>query len=458
MSETAVYKYRDEAGAVLYETVRYDPKDFRQRRYGLNGSAIWDLDGISRVPYNLPELEAAKRRDEQIIVVEGEKDADSLGSLGYTATTNAGGAGWHWTTDFLERFRDAHVIVVADNDDPGRAAAQRNANNLLSVSKDVYLIEHLPDAPDKGDVSDLIATGWTRAQFDAEFAKAPRIGPEDGEAILRDVQRFIERFVVTSKGALLAMALWILHTWVIDAADCTPYLSISSPQRQCGKTRSLEVLTLLVNKAFFTSRTSPAALIRKIAKDGSALLLDETDAAFSGNKEYSEVLRGILNAGHSRGGVATLCVGNNHSVRDFPVFGPKALAGIGKLPDTIADRSICIELQRRLPDEKVERFRSRVVQPEAAKLRERLALWASAKNVTLRQTEPQLPDQLSDRAQDGWEPLLAIADACAVGERRHCGRRNGRQAGLCRKPAPALFWTACAGSSGRRGLGGLRDL
>ena len=145
------------------------------------------------------------------------------------------------------------------------------------------------------------------------------------------------------------------------------------------------------------------------------MLLDETDAAFNGAQEYTEALRSILNAGNLRGGVATLCVGRDHDVQDFPVFGPKAIAGIGRLPDTIEDRSARIELSRRKRTEIITKFRLRKVLPEADALRTRIERWAQQNLAALRETEPELPEALSGRAQDGYEPLLAIADFCGAG-------------------------------------------
>ena len=142
----------------------------------------------------------------------------------------------------------------------------------------------------------------------------------------------------------------------------TPYLAITSAEKQCGKTRLLEVLDLLVSNPWLTGKVSAACLIRKIDSQKPTLLLDESDAAFNGEKEYAEVLRGVLNTGHRRGGHASCCVGQgvNITFKDFHTFCPKAIAGIGKLPDTVADRSIPIRLKRRAPGEPVERFRQNV--------------------------------------------------------------------------------------------------
>jgi hypothetical protein len=208
------------------------------------------------------------------------------------------------------------------------------------------------------------------------------------------------------------VVLWIAHTHTIDAADATPYLAITSAEKQSGKTRLLEVGELLVAGAWLTGKVSAAVLIRKIDSEQPALLLDESDAAFAGEKEYAEALRGVLNTGHRRGGKASCCVGQGTKItfKDFSTFCPKAIAGIGNLPDTVADRSIPIRLKRAARGEHVERFRRRDVEAESAGLRGRLEAWSAVTVENLRAARPVLPDALTDRQQDGAEPLLAIAD------------------------------------------------
>mgnify|MGYP001612139499 CR=1 FL=1 len=156
-----------------------------------------------------------------------------------------------------------------------------------------------------------------------------------------------------------------------------------------------------------------AVLVRKIDREHPTLLLDESDAAFKGPKEYAEALRGILNSGYRRGGRASLCVVKNREItyRDFECFCPKAIAGIGALPDTVADRSIPIRLKRKARHEKVERFLRREVEPEARQLCREIESWARQWVPRLRTARPELPDELSDRQQDVGEPLLTIADA-----------------------------------------------
>ncbi len=237
-------------------------------------------------------------------------------------------------------------------------------------------------------------------------------GNIDGARLLSDLGRFIKRFVTLSQAQADVCAIWTIHTHAIGAADFTPYLSPNSPVKRSGKTRLLEVERLIVSKPWFTGRVTASALVRKTHHEHPTLLLDESDAAFQGDKDYSEALRGILNTGFERDGSYSMSVqsGNDWKPQDFSTFSPKMIAGIGRLPQTVEDRSIPIRLKRARRDEQRERFRKRKVQPEAAELKKQVEAWVAANLESLRQSEPQLPDELNDRQQDVCEPLLAIAD------------------------------------------------
>ena len=232
-------------------------------------------------------------------------------------------------------------------------------------------------------------------------------------AVLLDkVERFIRKFVVLTDLQAAVVALWTVHTHVIDAFECTPYEQVTSATAEAGKTRLLEVQECLVASPWFTQRTSAAVLVRKIDAERSTLLLDESDAAFNGDRDYAEALRGLLNAGYRRSGKASLCVGQGAKItyKDFSTFSPKAIAGIGKLPDTVASRSIRIELKRRTKDEVVAKFRQRAAKREAEPIYSELVTWGQQSVETLRASRPRMPIGLRDRAEDVCEPLLAIAD------------------------------------------------
>jgi hypothetical protein len=113
---------------------------------------------------------------------------------------------------------------------------------------------------------------------------------------------FVRRFVVMTPAQSDVAAVWIAHTRCFEASGQTPYLAISSAEKRSGKTRLLEVLELLVARPWLTGRVTAAVLARKVDAERPTLLLDESDAAFRGDKEYSETLRGLLNTGHRRGG------------------------------------------------------------------------------------------------------------------------------------------------------------
>jgi hypothetical protein len=232
-----------------------------------------------------------------------------------------------------------------------------------------------------------------------------------GNRILDDVVAFIRRFVVLSETQADAVALWVAHTHAIDAAETTPYLAISSAEKQSGKSRlGLEVFPLIVREPLPSMTISDAAVFRAIEELSPTLLLDEADAVFKARER--EELRGLLNAGYRRGAVAYRMGGTNRSkLEKFKVFSAKVFIGIGNfLPDTLVDRSIPIRLKRRTREEPIERFKPRDVTPEGEMLRDRLADWLEPQIDYLRAARPHLPDELDDRAQDMWEPLLAIAD------------------------------------------------
>src|SRR5258708_39092 len=130
--------------------------------------------------------------------------------------------------------------------------------------------------------------------------------------LLKRCMAWLHRFVALSPQQAVVIAAWALHTWVIDAADWTPYLHVTAPEKGCGKTRLLEVLETIVCNPCRTGGMTPAALIRTVDADRPTLLLDEIDAVFGGNKDMAEALRGILDEGAKRGGNFRKCNKMNH--------------------------------------------------------------------------------------------------------------------------------------------------
>jgi hypothetical protein len=151
------YDYVDATGALIYQVLRKPGKQFRQRQPDGQGGWTWNLKGIAPLPYRLPQLIAAIKTNVMVAVVEGEKDADNLVAAGIPATCNSGGAG-KWRPQFAEYFRGADVVILPDNDEPGRAHAEQVAANIAPVSRSVRVLK-LPGLQPKGDVSDWLAAG-----------------------------------------------------------------------------------------------------------------------------------------------------------------------------------------------------------------------------------------------------------------------------------------------------------
>lgn len=160
----ATYDYENADGVVLYQAVRYEPKDFRQRRPDGKGGWIDNLKGVPRVLYRLPALVAAPT-NVPVYIVEGEKDADRLGQLGLVTTTNVGGAG-NWFDGYSVALEGRHVVILPDYDEPGRLHAEKVFTSLRDVAASIRVV-HLPDLPAKGDVSDFLDAGGVKEALEA---------------------------------------------------------------------------------------------------------------------------------------------------------------------------------------------------------------------------------------------------------------------------------------------------
>lgn len=184
------YDYVDEHGQLLYQACRFEPKTFRQRRPDGNGDWIYDLKGVRRVLYRLPEVMEAVALGRTVYVVEGEKDADALVALGYCATTNAMGAG-KWHDSYSATLTGADVAVLPDNDKPGKEHAERIARELGARGATVRVVQ-LPELPQKGDVSDWLAMGHGPVELEAIVQRTAPWQPADGESVLPHAIRALD--------------------------------------------------------------------------------------------------------------------------------------------------------------------------------------------------------------------------------------------------------------------------
>jgi hypothetical protein len=252
-----------------------------------------------------------------------------------------------------------------------------------------------------------------------EFAVLePWLDAVDGEVLIADMVKVIRRHVILSEHQALTVALWIVHTHAVEVADHTPRLQVRSPTMRCGKSTLMNAIKPMVAKPLSTENITTASLFRLIELVQPTLLIDEADSFLKRDdgKDHEE-LRGILNAGHGRGGSIIRTVGEDFEPRSFAVFGPVAYAWLvrrgANVSPTLEDRSITIELRRRLPDEEITRLRSTRT-GHLHQLGRRAARWVADHKSSLVDADPAMPEALSDRAQDNWRPLVAIADAIST--------------------------------------------
>src|SRR5499427_8888112 len=232
--------------------------------------------------------------------------------------------------------------------------------------------------------------------------------PVNTSELLAHIEQTFRRYVVLPKGAGVALALWTLHAWTIDAGEVSPFLVLVSPTKRCGKTTVLIVLYYLTPRSELASNISPSALFRYVEEIRPTLLIDEADSFMKDNEE----LRGILNSGHTKAAayvIRNVEINGEHKPSRFSTWAPKAIATIRELADTLEDRAVVLTLQRKPRTAKVERLRKRD-SAEFAVLRQKAARWAADNFGKLTDPDPQIPDALNDRAADNWRPLLAIAD------------------------------------------------
>lgn len=252
---------------------------------------------------------------------------------------------------------------------------------------------------------------------DVQIAKL-RGKPEPLADLLDEVESFVKLRVVCTAEQMTVIVLWILHTYVYDVFDTTPYLDVTSPERECGKTELLLAIEALACNAVKADNMSDAVLFRGIQTGTfGTVLLDEVDALFGKGAKDREDTRGMLNAGYRRGGMVYRCAPKTFEIEGYSVFCPKGFSGIGhSLPDTLRSRSIEIRMQRmNAADPGIPRMRTREVNALAVPLKEKLVGWAESARDAVAAATPKLPERLGSRELDCWEPLFNIAEVAGGG-------------------------------------------
>jgi hypothetical protein len=250
--------------------------------------------------------------------------------------------------------------------------------------------------------------------------------PVSGKALLDALVTELNRYVVLGMWAAETLALWIVHTYAYQLRDVTTYIGLESPEKRCGKTTLLSVLSELVNRPVVASNISSPAFFRVIEEKQPTLMIDEADTILHGNDQ----LRGILNAGYRRQTAYVVRVAPQEAeeraqraeegdekpevmelrqgsrLARFSCWCPKAIATIRHLPETLADRCIVIGMQRKTPREKCERLKKL----QGEELRRTCARFVMDHRKEISEGQPEIPADLNDRAADIWEPLLVLAE------------------------------------------------
>lgn len=243
------------------------------------------------------------------------------------------------------------------------------------------------------------------------------LGGTTGDEILGQIRAAFTKYIVfPSPEAADAVTLYVAATHAQPAWQHATRLVVKSAEKRCGKSRLFEVARELVHRPLATGNISGAALARSIGEDDPPVLIwDNADRAFAavrGGSEAMELVSGILEFGFNRGWPYTRWDPTARAREEVPTFAMAMLSSKGvDLPDTIEDRAVVVVMRRKLPGDAVTKFRAARAIPPLQALRDQLAQWIAAERAGLEKAEPVMPAGLDDRAEDLWEPLLAVADA-----------------------------------------------
>src|SRR2546423_977235 len=229
----------------------------------------------------------------------------------------------------------------------------------------------------------------------------------DGWTLLNEIKAFLTCFVVLPRWAAETVPLWTVHTFAFELRRVATYLGLESPVRECGKTTLMTLISKLVNRPLPASNVSSPAFYRSIHELHPTLLIDEADTLLPGNAQ----LRGILNAGYTQDMAYVLRVvserGGSRLAR-FSCWGPKAIAQIGHLPDTLRSRCIVIRMQKKMAQQECERFEED--KALLLRLRRQCLRFVQDHAEAIAKARPTLPKELGDRSVQIWEPLVVLAD------------------------------------------------
>lgn len=290
----------------------------------------------------------------------------------------------------------SHQTVASSPDEAGGNQLQSDSD-LLESTQQPEAHHTIINSDEQVDASEMVEeSGLTQA----------RDSPPEGEGcLIASLTAIIHRHIACNHYQALTVALWIIMTWCKAAFKVSPILAITAMTKEAGKTQLLTLVEYLCSNPLKTSNITVAALYRSIEEFKPTLLIDEADSFLKGNED----MRGVINTGFEVNGYIIRCDPVTFKPVRFNTFCPKAIAGIGNLPDTIQDRSISIRMcRKRKGEEKVKLRRADI--SVFNELQQHIQQWSTEHLAELAKAEPEMPNGLSDRKEDCWEPLLAIAD------------------------------------------------
>jgi putative DNA primase/helicase len=228
--------------------------------------------------------------------------------------------------------------------------------------------------------------------------------PVDGDHLLASLASAVKTYAVLPDYAADTIALWILHTWTVNQFSISPRLAITSPTKGCGKTTVLRILNKVARRPKRAGSISPPALFRAIEQFQPTILLDETEKYI----EHGSDLHALMNEGHCKGATVMRVLGEKLELMEFAIFGAAAFCRNGKMPDDLEQRSIVIEMQRRLPGEVLAALRDDRSE-SLDRIARMCARWSDDYNGAFKDADPDMGG-LINRVADNWRPLFAIAD------------------------------------------------
>lgn len=259
------------------------------------------------------------------------------------------------------------------------------------------------------DAKDAVATPEAVSPRLVNPEPWPGVGSVNGAELLAEIETSLRRFLILDDHAFPIISVWLVHTYLFSEFRWTPYLYVHSPEGECGKSTLGEFIELHSSRPLNSSNSTPPAMFRDIEAYKPTLILDEWDSTLP---EARAAAISVLNSGAKFNGFFRRCEGDQNEVKEFQTFCPKVILGLSKakLPPTTYSRCISIEMVKKRPGERIERFSEAKV--DALAIRRKCVRWAEDNRARVVGVNVSIPDWMGPRQADIYEPLLTIAALC----------------------------------------------